>query len=185
VLGTSHEAWGTCGPLSCRNLLPAQTCVQRWEETGQWYREVEDSSLAASWARRILLALPSAETRGGYLFAGLHGATFHAINLNIHRGAKPPISDTKHVPSNCILPLHPANSPGLISSDQTVRSCGFNVVSCMHVFVLIIRRKQTFVRNAVSWVLRRVALVRTDVSEEFRASIIRVTRIGEIRKELA
>jgi hypothetical protein len=28
--------------------------------------------------------------------------------------------------------------------------------------------------------LRRVALVKTDVSEEFRASIIRVTRIGEI-----
>jgi hypothetical protein len=28
--------------------------------------------------------------------------------------------------------------------------------------------------------LRRVALVRTDVSEEFNASIIRVTRIGEL-----
>jgi hypothetical protein len=28
--------------------------------------------------------------------------------------------------------------------------------------------------------LRRVALVRTDVSEELRASIIRVTRIGEL-----
>jgi hypothetical protein len=31
-----------------------------------------------------------------------------------------------------------------------------------------------------SGMLRRVALVRTDVSEELRASIIRVTRIGEL-----
>jgi hypothetical protein len=33
--------------------------------------------------------------------------------------------------------------------------------------------------------LRRVALVRTDVSEELSASIIRVTRIGELRTTLA
>jgi hypothetical protein len=33
--------------------------------------------------------------------------------------------------------------------------------------------------------LRRVALVRTDVSEEPSASIIRVTRIGELRTTLA
>jgi hypothetical protein len=31
-----------------------------------------------------------------------------------------------------------------------------------------------------SGMLRRVALVRTDVSEEFKSSIIRVTRIGEL-----
>jgi predicted transcriptional regulator len=31
-----------------------------------------------------------------------------------------------------------------------------------------------------SWMLRRVALVRTDVSEELSASFIRVTRIGEL-----
>jgi hypothetical protein len=31
-----------------------------------------------------------------------------------------------------------------------------------------------------SGLLRRVALVRTDVSEEFAVSIIRVTRIGEL-----
>jgi hypothetical protein len=31
-----------------------------------------------------------------------------------------------------------------------------------------------------SEMLRRVALVRTDVSEELRASFIRVTRIGEL-----
>jgi hypothetical protein len=33
---------------------------------------------------------------------------------------------------------------------------------------------------ASSGVLRRVALVRTDVSEELKASFIRVTRIGEL-----
>jgi hypothetical protein len=33
--------------------------------------------------------------------------------------------------------------------------------------------------------LRRVALVRTDVSEKLGASIIRVTRVGEVRKTLA
>jgi hypothetical protein len=36
-----------------------------------------------------------------------------------------------------------------------------------------------------SGMLRRVALVRTDVSKEFRASIIRVTRIGELGTTLA
>jgi hypothetical protein len=38
---------------------------------------------------------------------------------------------------------------------------------------------------ASSGMLRRVPLVRTDVSEELSASIIRVTRIGEIGKTLA
>jgi hypothetical protein len=33
--------------------------------------------------------------------------------------------------------------------------------------------------------LRRVALVRTDVSEEHNASVIRVTRIGELGTNLA
>jgi hypothetical protein len=36
-----------------------------------------------------------------------------------------------------------------------------------------------------SGMLRRVALVRTDVSEELNASIIRVTRIGELGSTLA
>jgi hypothetical protein len=36
-----------------------------------------------------------------------------------------------------------------------------------------------------SWLLRRVALVRTEVSEERIASIYRVTRIGELGKTLA
>jgi hypothetical protein len=38
---------------------------------------------------------------------------------------------------------------------------------------------------ASSGMLRRVALVRTDVSEERSASIIRVTRIGELGTTLA
>jgi hypothetical protein len=38
---------------------------------------------------------------------------------------------------------------------------------------------------ASSGMLRRVALVRTDVSEELSASIIRVTRIGELGATLA
>jgi hypothetical protein len=35
-----------------------------------------------------------------------------------------------------------------------------------------------------SWMLRRVALVRTDVLEELSASFIRVTRIGELETRL-
>jgi hypothetical protein len=38
---------------------------------------------------------------------------------------------------------------------------------------------------ASSGMLRRMALVRTDVSEELNASIIRVTRIGELGTTLA
>jgi hypothetical protein len=38
-----------------------------------------------------------------------------------------------------------------------------------------------FRRKSFSGMLRRVALVRTDVSEELSTSIIRVTRIGELR----
>jgi hypothetical protein len=38
---------------------------------------------------------------------------------------------------------------------------------------------------ASSGMLRRVALVRTDVSEELNASIIMVTRIGEVGTRLA
>jgi demethoxyubiquinone hydroxylase (CLK1/Coq7/Cat5 family) len=37
---------------------------------------------------------------------------------------------------------------------------------------------------ASSGMLRRVALVRTDVSQELNASIIRVTRIGELGTKL-
>jgi hypothetical protein len=38
---------------------------------------------------------------------------------------------------------------------------------------------------ASSGMLRRVALVRTDVSDELSASIVRVTRIGELGTTLA
>jgi hypothetical protein len=40
-------------------------------------------------------------------------------------------------------------------------------------------------RTASSGMLRRVALVRTNVSEELSASFIVVTRIGELRTTLA
>jgi hypothetical protein len=40
-------------------------------------------------------------------------------------------------------------------------------------------------KNGVFWDIRRVALVRTDVSEEPSASFIRVTRIGELGTTLA
>jgi DNA-binding TFAR19-related protein (PDSD5 family) len=40
-------------------------------------------------------------------------------------------------------------------------------------------------RMVSSGKLRRVALVRTDISEEFRASFIRMTRIGELGTTLA
>jgi hypothetical protein len=43
----------------------------------------------------------------------------------------------------------------------------------------------TLWRMAFSGTLHRVALVRTDVSEEFSASFIRVTRIGELGTTLA
>jgi hypothetical protein len=36
-----------------------------------------------------------------------------------------------------------------------------------------------------SWMLRRVARVKTDVSEEHSASFIRITRIGELGTTLA
>jgi hypothetical protein len=40
-------------------------------------------------------------------------------------------------------------------------------------------------KNGVLWMLRCVALVRTDVSEELSASFVRVTRIGELGTPLA
>jgi hypothetical protein len=45
--------------------------------------------------------------------------------------------------------------------------------------------KIIFRQMASSGVLRRVALLRTDVSEELGASIIRVTRVGELERTLA
>jgi hypothetical protein len=50
---------------------------------------------------------------------------------------------------------------------------------------LSLMRIIVILRNCVSGMLRRVALVQTDVSEELSASFIRVTRIGELRTKLA
>jgi hypothetical protein len=52
-------------------------------------------------------------------------------------------------------------------------------------FVLKPDGKKPIGRMASSGMLRRVALVRTDVSEELTASFIRVTRIGELGTTLA
>jgi hypothetical protein len=49
----------------------------------------------------------------------------------------------------------------------------------------MINKLHIFLKNSPSGMLRSVALVRTDVSEEHRASIIRVTRIGEVGTLLA
>jgi hypothetical protein len=48
-----------------------------------------------------------------------------------------------------------------------------------------IRNKPKTMKNAVFWVVRRVSLVRSEVSEERIASIIRVTRISKLETMLA
>jgi hypothetical protein len=40
-------------------------------------------------------------------------------------------------------------------------------------------------KNGVFWMLRQVALVTTDISDELSSSFIRVTRIGELGTTLA
>jgi hypothetical protein len=46
-------------------------------------------------------------------------------------------------------------------------------------------REQKQLKNGVFWDVTRVALVGTDVSEEFSTSISRVTRIGDLGTTLA
>jgi hypothetical protein len=54
-------------------------------------------------------------------------------------------------------------------------------VESIRKIIIIVIRFEVFtavtMNNAVFWMLRRVALVRTEVSEESSVSIIRVTRI--------
>jgi hypothetical protein len=64
------------------------------------------------------------------------------------------------------------------SLSQTAAFCGFRNRSYIAYYI-------TLSRMASSGMLRRVALVRTDVSEELSASFIRVTRIGELGTTLA
>jgi hypothetical protein len=61
-----------------------------------------------------------------------------------------------------------------------VESCTLHDELCFNIEV---KRKHER-RMASSVMLRRVALLRTDVSEELSASIIRVTRIGELGAHL-
>jgi DNA-binding TFAR19-related protein (PDSD5 family) len=49
----------------------------------------------------------------------------------------------------------------------------------------IVHATRELLRIASSGMLRRVGLVRTDVSEELSASLIRMTRIGELGTTLA
>jgi hypothetical protein len=49
----------------------------------------------------------------------------------------------------------------------------------------MLRLSWSSVKNGVFWDVSRVALVRTDISEELSASFIRVTRIGELGTTLA
>jgi hypothetical protein len=50
-----------------------------------------------------------------------------------------------------------------------------------NIYVIFEAFRTIDMKNAVFWVVRRVALVRTDVSEERSASIIRMTRIDDLR----
>jgi hypothetical protein len=55
----------------------------------------------------------------------------------------------------------------------------------IHCYIKFEVFKAVTMNNASSGMLRGVALVRTDDSEEFSGSIIRVARIGELGKTLA
>jgi hypothetical protein len=59
------------------------------------------------------------------------------------------------------------------------------IIIVMNVSLTLTLRDIQVCRMASSEILRRVALLRTDVSEELSASLIRVTRIDELGTTLA
>jgi hypothetical protein len=64
------------------------------------------------------------------------------------------------------------------------RTTGKIIVRYILIFTFFDSRREDR-RMVSSGILRRVALVKTDVSEELSASFIRVTRIGELGTTLA
>jgi hypothetical protein len=85
---------------------------------------------------------------------------------------------------NLILLLGPA----LPTAGNKFTKCGEDSPklsqNCIQVLKYLMIKKD-FPEEWPSGMLRRVALIRTDVSVEFSASIFRVTRIGELRTTLA
>jgi hypothetical protein len=69
-----------------------------------------------------------------------------------------------------------------------VRMCTLNSAKALAIASVCkpgIYKKLPYRKMVVSRMLRRVALIRTDVSEELNASFIRVTRIGKLGTTLA
>jgi hypothetical protein len=60
-----------------------------------------------------------------------------------------------------------------------------NILHCSKHAILSIFKRFCPLKNGVFWMLRRTALVITDVAEELSASFIRVTRISELGTTLA
>jgi hypothetical protein len=72
--------------------------------------------------------------------------------------------------------------------DHTVSHSGYKFHKTQNIFTTKTLRRTELTwtgRTASSGMLRRVALVKTDVSEELSTSFIRVTRIGELETTLA
>jgi hypothetical protein len=110
-----------------------------------------------------------------YMVRSAHLTLLHLVILII-----PGEENRSRSSSLCSCPsLHPLRSKLLqYSISNTLNlSSSFNVRD--HVYDLRFSRRWLW-RMVSFGMLRRVALVRTDVSEELSASFIRVTRIGEL-----